>query len=112
MGAFLGMIWCFTRVLSKTPPGRKQYRVLGAIDSQNQELISIKTEGNINALSIVALLEKIHQKYPDTEVTLVMDNASYQRCYFVRDHAKALRSSVPSIRCTPARSLKSTSPLL
>ncbi len=90
MGAFLGMIWCFARVLVKTPPGRKRYSVLGAIDSHNQELISIRTNENINSHSVVALLEKIHQKYPDTEVTLVMDNASYQRCHFVRDHAKAL----------------------
>ena len=90
MGAFLGMIWCFARVLVKTPPGRKRYSVLGAIDSHNQELISIRTTENINSLSVVALLDKVRERHPDTEVTLVMDNASYQRCYFVRDHAKAL----------------------
>ena len=90
MGAFLGMIWCFARVLVKTPPGRKRYSVLGAIDSHNQELISIRTTKNINSLSVVALLEKIRKKHPDTEITLVMDNAAYQRCYFVRDHAEAL----------------------
>jgi len=64
--------------------------LLGAIDSHNQELISIRTTHNINSLSVVALLDKIHQKHPHAEVTLVMDNASYQRCYFVRDHAQAL----------------------
>lgn len=90
MGAFLGMIWCFARVLVKTPPGRKRYNILGAIDSHSQEFVSIRTVDNINSLSVVALLDKISQKYPDTEVTLVMDNASYQRCYFVRDHAQAL----------------------
>ncbi len=90
MGAFLGMIWCFARVLVKTPPGRKRYNVLGAIDSHSQELISIRTTENINSLSVVALLDKIRQKYPDAEVTMVMDNASYQRCYFVRDHAQDL----------------------
>ena len=90
MGAFLGMIWCFARGLVKTPPGRKRYSVLGAIDSHNQELISIRTTENINSLSVVALLDKVRERHPDTEVTLVMDNASYQRCYFVRDHAKAL----------------------
>jgi transposase len=90
MGAFLGMIWCFARVLVKTPPGRKRYNVLGAIDSHSQELISIRTTENINSLSVVALLKKIREKHPDTEVTLVMDNASYQRCYYVRDHAKSM----------------------
>ncbi len=87
MGAFLGMIWCFTRVFVKTSPGRQRYNVLGAIDSHNQELISIRTTENINSLSVVALLDKIRQKYPESEVTLVMDNARYQRCHFVRDRA-------------------------
>ena len=90
MGAFLGMIWCFARVLVKTPPGRQRYNVLGAIDSHCQELISIRTTENINSLSVVALLDKIHEKHPDSEVTLVMDNASYQRCHFVQDHARGL----------------------
>jgi transposase len=90
MGAFLGMIWCFARVLVKTPPGRQRYNVLGAIDSHSQELISIRTTENINSLSVVELLDKIRKKYPDTEVSLVMDNARYQRCYFVRDHAREL----------------------
>jgi transposase len=90
MGAFLGMIWCFARVLVKTPPGRQRYNVLGAIDSHSQELISIRTTENINSLSVVELLDKIRKTYPDTEVSLVMDNASYQRCYFVRDHAREL----------------------
>jgi transposase len=90
MGAFLGMIWCFARVLVKTPPGRQRYNVLGAIDSHCQELISIRTTENINSLSVVALLDKIHKRHPDTDVTLVMDNASYQRCHFVRDHALAV----------------------
>lgn len=90
MGAFLGMIWCFARVLIKTPPGRQRYSVLGAIESHSHELISIRTAGNINSLSVISLLEKVRQKHPDTEVTLVMDNASYQRAYLVQDRAKEL----------------------
>lgn len=90
MGAFLGMIWCFARVLIKTPPGRKRYSVLGAIDSHTQELVSIRTTKNINSLSVVSLLDEIRQKHPDTEVTLIMDNAAYQRAYVVRDHAREL----------------------
>ena len=90
MGAFLGMIWSFARVLVKTPPGRQRYNILGAIDSHSQELISIRTTENINSLRVVELLDKIRKKYPDTEVSLVMGNASYQRCYFVRDHAREL----------------------
>jgi transposase len=89
MGAFLGMIWCFARVFVKTSPGRQRYSVLGAIDSHNQELISIRTTGNINSLSVVSLFEKIREKYPENEITLVMDNARYQRCHLVAEHALA-----------------------
>ena len=87
MGAFLGMIWCFTRVFIKTSPGRQRYNVLGAIDSHNQELISIRTTENINSSSVALLFEKIREKHPEGEITLVMDNARYQRCHFVEDHA-------------------------
>jgi transposase len=90
LGAFLGMIWCFARVFVKTSPGRQRYNVLGAIESHSHELISIRTTDNINSLSVVALLDKIHQKHPDTEVTLVMDNARYQHCHLVMDHASDL----------------------
>ena len=88
MGAFLGMIWCFTRVFVKTSPGRQRYNVLGAIDSHSQELISIRTTENINSSSVVELLNKIREKYPNNEITLVMDNARYQRCHFVQDYAQ------------------------
>lgn len=94
MGAFLGMIWCFTRVFVKTSPGRQRYNVLGAIDSHNQELISIRTTENINSTSVVELFEKIREKYPDNEITLVMDNARYQRCHFTKDNAKIHRIDI------------------
>jgi transposase len=87
MGAFLGMIWCFTRVFIKTSPGRQRYNVLGAIDSHSQELISIRTTENINSSSVVALFDKVREQYPESKVTLVMDNARYQRCHFVQDYA-------------------------
>ena len=91
MGAFLGMVWCFARVFVRTSPGRQQrYNVLGAIDSHNQEFISIRTKENINSHSVVELLEKIKATYPDHEITLVMDNAKYQRCNFVQEHAKSM----------------------
>lgn len=90
LGAFLGLIWCFTRVLIKTSPGRQRYNVLGAVESHTHELISVRTNENINSASVVTLLDKIRAAHPDTEVTLVMDNARYQRCHLVMDHARDL----------------------
>ena len=90
LGAFLGMIWCFARVLVRTSPGRQRYSVLGAVDSHSHELISIRTRENINATSVVALLDAIREKHPDVAISLVMDNARYQRCAAVVEHAAQL----------------------
>lgn len=88
LGAFLGMIWCFARVFVKTSPGRQRYNVLGAVNSHDHQLVSIRTTENINAMSVVLLIDAIRDKHPDEEITLIMDNARYQRCRFVMDHAK------------------------
>jgi transposase len=90
LGAFLGLVWCFQRVFLKTSPGRQRYNILGAIDSHNQEFTSIRTTENINALSIVQLLDLVREKYPHMSVSLVMDNARYQHCHAVKAHASKL----------------------
>lgn len=87
LGAFLGMVWCFCRVFVKTSPGRQRYNVLGAIDSHNHELISIRTIDSINSQTVIELMEKIRQKHPTSSVTLVMDNARYQRNKQVMEQA-------------------------
>ena len=90
LGAFLGMIWCFTRVFIKTSPGRQRYNVLGAIDSHSHELVSVRTSENINSASVVELLDRRREKHPDHQITLVMDNARYQSCHLVMEHAREL----------------------
>jgi transposase len=90
LGAFLGLIWCFQRIFLKTSPGRQRYNILGAIDSHNQEFTSIRTTENINALSIVHLLDLVREKHPQMPVSLVMDNARYQHCNAVKAHAAKL----------------------
>ncbi len=90
MGAFLGMLWCFERLFLKSSSGRKRYNVLGAFSVSGTDLVTITNDAYINSDTIVALLVKIKQHYPDIPVTLVMDNARYQRCIKVMDEAKAL----------------------
>jgi transposase len=87
MGAFLGMLWCFGRMFIKTSPGRQRYSVLGAIDSHSHEIISVTTDGTVSAGLVTELLDKIRQTHPDTVITLILDNARYQRCKEVAAHA-------------------------
>ena len=90
LGAFLGLIWCFQRIFLKTSPGRQRYNILGAIDSHNQEFTSIRTTENINAQTIISLLDLVKAKYPIIPISLVMDNARYQHCNAVKAHAAKL----------------------
>jgi transposase len=87
MGAFLGMLWCFGRMFFKTSPGRQRYSVLGAIDSHNHEIISVTTDGTVSAPLVTELLDKIRHLHPDVPITLILDNARYQRCKEVASHA-------------------------
>ena len=90
MGSFLGMIWCFERLFLKSSSGRKRYNVLGAYSNRDTSLITITNEDYINSDTIVKLLIKINSAHSDSKVTLVMDNARYQRCNKVMDKAKEL----------------------
>ena len=87
LGCFLGMLWCISRVFIKGASGRQRYNVLGAVDSHSKELITVRTTGYINAVSVTGLIDLVRQKHPSGRITLVMDNARYQRCKEVQSHA-------------------------
>jgi transposase len=90
LGAFLGMIWCFSRIFLRTSAGRHRYSVLGAVDSHSKELITIRTTGNINADVVIRLLDLIRLRHPEVAITLVLDNARYQHCAAVKTKAAEL----------------------
>jgi len=78
LGGFLGMIWCFEQLFIRTSSGRQRYNVLGAVETRDHDLVTIRTTQNINAQTICQLVELIQGKYPGEQITLVMDNARYQ----------------------------------
>lgn len=79
MGAFLGMVWAFARVFVRTGSGRQRYNVLGAVETRDHDFVSVRTTGSVNAETICELIARIDIAYPDEKITLVMDNARYQR---------------------------------
>jgi len=82
-GAFLGFVWCFTRPFIKSPSGRKRFNILGALNAVTHELISVSNETYMNAESVCELLRKIADLNLSTPITLVLDNAKYQKCKLV-----------------------------
>jgi len=83
LAPFLGFLWSFTRLFIQAPAGRQRFNILGALDAITHELITVTNDSYINALSVCDLLCKLRLFYPDTPITLVLDNARYQKCKLV-----------------------------
>ncbi len=90
MGAFLGFLWCFKIIFIKTPFGRKRFNVLGALNAITSEVITVTNDTYIKAETVCELLSKIRRKLPSIPISLVMDNARYQKCNLVWERAKKL----------------------
>jgi len=88
--SFVGWVWCFVRLHVRAASGRQRYNVLGALNAATHELVTEINATYINALSVCALLRKIADRGGPGPITLVMDNARYQRCALVQDSAKEL----------------------
>jgi transposase len=83
-GAFLGSLWCFVRLLVRGPSGRKRFNVLGAIDAVTHELTTVVNDTVIDATAFSELVRKLAARYTGLPLTLVLDNARYQKCAVVR----------------------------
>ena len=89
-GAYLGMVWCFTRLFIASPSGRQRFNVLGAVDAVTKQIFAVTNETYINAESVCLLLTQIAAAYVGMPITLVLDNARYQKCEVVLRQAAAL----------------------
>lgn len=89
--AFLGWVWCATRWFVRAASGRKRYNVLGALHAVSHRLIRVSNHQYINAASICDLLRAVTQASVGLPITLVLDNARYQKCALVYDLATKLK---------------------
>ena len=89
--SFLGVIWCVARMCIRAASGRKRFNVLGALDSVTHKLIAVCNHSYINAESVCLLLRAVADaSLPGVPITLVLDNARYQKCALVDGLAKQL----------------------
>jgi transposase len=87
---FLGCVWCVARLFVRAASGRKRYNVLGALDAVTHRLIRVTNHGYINAESVCALLKAVAEAAVGLPITLVLDNARYQKCALVQGLAASL----------------------
>ena len=90
-GPFLGYLWCLVRLFIPGPSGRKRYNVLAALDAITHRVIRVSNHAYINAESVCALLREVAAAGLGRPITLVLDNARYQRCAVVQALARSLR---------------------
>lgn len=74
---------CFERLFIKSRAGRQRFNLLGALNAVTHELITVTNDSYINARSVCELLHKISALGLTIPITLVLDNARYQKCAFL-----------------------------
>lgn len=89
MGAFLGFLWCVMRIFVRTPSGRQRFNVLGALNAITKKLEMVTNDSYITSIQVCELLRKLAEN-ATLPITLVLDNARYQRCRMVIELAKQL----------------------
>jgi transposase len=89
-GTFLGCLWSFARIFVRAASGRQRFNVLGAWNAMTHELISVTNTTVVNTATMCQLLLKIAASGLTGPITLVLDNARYQRNAVVQALASQL----------------------
>lgn len=90
LAPFPGYLWSQVRLWLKAPSGRQRLNVLGALNAVTHKLITVINDTSINSQSVCDLLWKIARLNLQTPVTLILDNARYQRATMVQQLAAKL----------------------
>lgn len=91
---FLGCVYGKTRRFVKSFSGRMRYNVLGAIDFATKEVLTVTNTTYITATQVCEMLQKISATYKNKTVSIVLDNARYQKCKVVQELADHLHISL------------------
>jgi transposase len=87
---FVGILWCFARVFIKAAAGRNRINVLGALDPVTLKMETVVNTTYVNAETIAELLGKLAERFTQLPIYVVLDNARYQHCDYVKELAKTL----------------------
>lgn len=90
LAPFLGIVWCFARLFIRAPSGRQRFNVLGALNAITKELTIVCNDTYITSIQVCQLIDKLVAQNLGTPLTLVLDNARYQRCALGQEHARQL----------------------
>jgi transposase len=89
-GTFLCCLWSIVRIYVRAASGRQRFNVLGAWNAVTRQLITITNTTVVNTDTMCELLRAVANRGLIGPVTLVLDNARYQRNAVVQGLAAEL----------------------
>jgi transposase len=87
---FMGIVWCVERLFVKAPAGRQRVNVLAALNAITHEVFTVQNLTYITAETVCELLRLLAGTQPGIPMTVILDNARYQRCALVQAVAQDL----------------------
>lgn len=88
---FVGMLWCFARMFIKAPSGRNRINVLGALNFVTRKMETVVNTDYVKAETVAELLKKLANKFKGKLLYVVLDNARYQHCAYIKELAASLQ---------------------
>ncbi len=79
-------MWCF----EQAPSGRQRLNVLAALNATTREICTVSNLTSITSATVCELLRLLAGAHPGVSLTIVLDNARYQRCALVQSLAQRL----------------------
>ena len=89
-GTFLCCLWSIARVFVRAASGRQRFNVLGAWNAVSRRLIAVTNTTVVNTDTMCELLHQIAAEGLVGPITIVLDNARYQRNQVVQTLAAEL----------------------
>lgn len=89
-GTFLCCLWSFARIFVRAASGRQRFNVLGAWNAVTRELVAVTNTTVVNTDTMCELLRKVAALGLTAPITMVLDNAHYQRNAVVQALAESL----------------------
>jgi transposase len=71
--------------------GRRRLNVLGAVDAVTKEIVTVINETTVTAETMCLLLIELAKRAEGMAMTVVLDNARYQKCAIVQEYAALLK---------------------
>lgn len=89
-GGVLGILWTAIRMLIPTGSGRQRLNVLGAIAFKTHQFHAVVNTTTIKSEQVCELLRKLRSQHRKP-ITVILDNARYQKNLVVSELAKSLK---------------------